>query len=115
MNIELTKFKVKQGKSELVDEWLNFLNNYMDEVLLTLEDEKMYVENIFREFEHGHEYLYWYSIQGEDGQPVEESDHWIDHKHLEYWQKCIDTNYSPVDLKLEVTMIPDRIKTHMND
>nr|WP_245911481.1 DUF6176 family protein [Paraliobacillus ryukyuensis] len=33
MNVELSKFKVKQGKSSFVDEWTTFLN-----------DEKMYVE-----------------------------------------------------------------------
>lgn len=40
MNIELTRFRVKSGKSQQVDEWMAFLNKHMDEVLLTLEDEK---------------------------------------------------------------------------
>lgn len=30
------------------------------------------VETIFRETLDGKEYLYWYSVQGEDGQDVEE-------------------------------------------
>jgi hypothetical protein len=42
MNVELTRFKVKDGKSEKVDEWLKFLNNNMKDVLVTLEGEKMY-------------------------------------------------------------------------
>ena len=49
MQIELSKFKVKEGKSKQVDEWMELLNQYMDQVLLTLKDEKMYVETIFRE------------------------------------------------------------------
>jgi len=31
--------------------------------------------------EDDEEYLYWYSIQGENGIRVEESDSWIDKKH----------------------------------
>lgn len=113
MNIELTRFKVKEGKSQLVDEWLLFLNENMKETLITLEKEKMYVETIFREVFKGEEYLYWYSVQGEGGQEVEESDHWIDKKHLEYWEECIDKDFRPIDLETEVVMIPDNIKKHM--
>lgn len=51
MNVELTRFKVKQDKSHRVDEWMQLLNDNMKEVLLTLNDEKMYVETIFREIE----------------------------------------------------------------
>lgn len=57
MNIELTRLKVKEGKSEKVDGWLKFLNENMKNVLVTLEDEKMYLETIFREILHGDEYL----------------------------------------------------------
>ncbi|GGA69934.1 DUF6176 family protein [Ornithinibacillus halotolerans] len=114
MNVELTRFKVKNGKSKKVDEWLNFLNDHMKDVLITLEGEKMYVETIFREVLDGNEYLYWFSIQGEGGQEVEESQHWIDKKHLEYWNECIDPNYSPVDLSTEVVMIPENIRKVMH-
>lgn len=49
----------------------------------------MYVEMILREHKDGSEYLYWYSVQGPSGIDVEESTHWIDVKHLAYWDKCI--------------------------
>ena len=65
MNVELTRFKVKEGKSARVDAWLKFLNDNMEDVLVTLDGEKMYVETIFRELINGEEFLYWYSIQGE--------------------------------------------------
>lgn len=113
MNIELTRFKVKAGKTEKVNEWLQFLKENMKDVLVTLEGEKMYVETIFRETLDGNEYLYWYSIQGENGQAVEESEHWIDKKHLEYWGECIDPTFRPVDLMTEVVMIPDKVKRVM--
>lgn len=113
MNVELTRFKIKEGKSKIVDEWLLFLNENMKETLITLEKEKMYVETIFREVLNGDEYLYWYSVQGENGQEVEESEHWIDKKHLEYWEECIDKNFKPIDLSTEVVMIPENIKKSM--
>ena len=112
MNIELSRFRVKAGKTEKVDEWIQFLNDNMEDVLLTLDGEKMYIETIFREKNDGAEFLYWYSIQGEGGQDVMESESWIDKKHLEYWDECID-NESQVDMKMEVSMIPHRIKDEM--
>lgn len=114
LNIELTRFKVKKGKSKVVDEWLSFLNDNMNETLLTLEAEKMYVETIFREVLNGDEYLYWYSVQGIGGQELENSESFIDKKHLEYWEECIDTDFKAVDLKTEVVMIPNQIRKHMN-
>lgn len=113
MNVELTRFKVKKGKSERVDEWLSFLNDNKKEVLVTLEGEKMFVETIFRETLNGEEYLYWYSVQGEGGQEVEQSEHWIDKKHIEFWSECIDETFKPVDLKTEVVMIPQKVKDSM--
>ncbi|MED1608540.1 DUF6176 family protein [Bacillus paranthracis] len=113
MNVELTRFKVKQGKSHRVDEWLQFLNDNMKEVLLTLNDEKMYVETIFREIRDGEEHLYWYSVQGEGGALVENSHHEIDKKHLEFWYECIDEEVPSVDMKTEVVMIQDVVKDAM--
>ena len=113
MNVELTRFQVKEGKSSVVDEWMRFLNENMEDVLVTLEGEKMYVETIFREQLDGKEYLYWYSVQGEGGVEVEESEHWIDRKHLAYWEDCIEKSYRPADLQTEVVMIPHKVKDRM--
>ena len=113
MIVELTRFRVKPGMSHKVDEWLKFLNDNMEGVLLTLEREKMYVETIFREELNGEEYLYWYSVQGEQGENVETSNHEIDKKHLEYWEQCIDPIFGSKDLITEVVMIPKKIQAIM--
>ena len=113
MNVELTRFRVKKGKSEKVDEWVKFLNDNMKGVLITLEGEKMYVETIFREYLDGDEFLYWYSLKGEGGNEVEDSEHWIDKKHLEFWDECIDETFKPIDLKPEVIMIPEKVRESM--
>jgi len=70
----------------------------------------MYVETMFREHLNGDKYLYWYSVQGEGGQDVETSNHWVDKKHIAFWNECVDKTFEPVDLKTEVVMIPDRIR-----
>lgn len=113
LRVELSRFKVKKGKSHVVDEWMTFLNKNMDKVLLTLNDEKMYVETIFREKVGDDEYLYWYSVQGEGGINVEDSQHEIDKKHLEYWYECIDEEVPHVDLKTEVVMIQECVRKAM--
>ncbi|MFJ7973758.1 DUF6176 family protein [Psychrobacillus sp. NPDC096389] len=115
MNVECTRFRVKRGKTEKVNEWLAFLNDHMEDVLVTLEGEKMYVETIFREFLNNEEYLYWYSVQGSGGIEVEKSQHWIDKKHLKYWEECIDQTYKPVDLHTEVVMIPTYVRKIMDN
>lgn len=114
MKVELTRYRVKQGKSLKVDEWLSFLNQHMEEVLVTLEGEKMYVETIFREYMNEEEYLYWYSVRGQGGVEVDESTHWIDVKHLQYWDECIDATYGSIDLKTEVVMIPQKVRASMD-
>ena len=113
MIVELTRFRVKLGMSHKVDEWLKFLNDNMEGVLLTLEREKMYVETIFREELNGEEYLYWYSVQGKQGENVETFNHEIDKKHLEYWEQCIYPSFGLKDLITEVVMIPKKIKAIM--
>ncbi|MEC1180386.1 DUF6176 family protein [Metasolibacillus meyeri] len=114
MLVECTRFKVKEGQSSKVDEWLQFLNDHIPDVLVTLENEKMYVETIFRERTmQGEEYLYWYSVRGEGGMDVEDSEHWIDKQHLAYWDECINKSYHPVDLETAVVMIPAKIQQVM--
>ncbi|MGB5947066.1 DUF6176 family protein [Paenisporosarcina sp.] len=111
--VELTRFKVKEGKTEAVDQWMKLLNENMSSVLLTLNDEKMYIETIFREEIEGVEYLYWYSVQGKGGIEVQDSHHDIDKQHLAYWNECIDQDFRPIDLKTEVVMIQENILAAM--
>ncbi|MFD2830650.1 DUF6176 family protein [Corticicoccus populi] len=114
MQVELTKFRVKQGKSELVDEWMAFLNENMQDVLVTLDGEKMFIETIMRDKIGEHEYLYWYSVQSDHGGTSKEIQNCIDAKHLQYWDKCIDKTFRPRDLKNEVVMIPNHLRDYMS-
>lgn len=113
MKIELTRFRVRKGAQADVDEWLQFLNANAGAVRETLESEQMYVETIFSETVNGIDYLYWYSIQGEGGSSVEQSEHWLDEKHMHFWRTCIDETFPAEDLSPRVTMIPERVEAAM--
>ena len=110
MLIELTRFRVLPGRRALVDEWLAFLNSNMDAVRETLDVETIFVETI-----DGVDYLYWYSVQGEQGATLSVSDspHWLDQKHVHYWRECIDPTYEPQQLTPRVHMVPERVQAAM--
>jgi hypothetical protein len=112
MKVELSKFRVKEGKSEKVDEWINYMHEHMDDVLLNLEGEKMFVETIFREAFNDVEYLYWYSVQDECSTDSADKTK-IDEKHLQYFEECIDKRFRPEDMKAEIVMIPKRVRSAM--
>ncbi|MGX4645550.1 DUF6176 family protein [Holzapfeliella sp. JNUCC 80] len=110
MLYSLTRFKVKPGKELLVDEWLAFLNNHIEETTLTLNQEKIYVESIFKETIDNVTYLYWYTLEEEGGQPVEQSTSKIDQIHINYWYQCIDESVAPVNLTPQLLLVQNKIK-----
>ena len=123
MRVELTKYRVEPGKSERVDEWMRMLNDRIDECLATLPREKMYVETIFREKVGDEEFLYWFSVQREDGEDVRTSEHDLDVEHLKFARECLDPTYGPVDdsgqqrrgrdLDLQLVLLPEHIRRAM--
>lgn len=113
MKIELTRFRVRENAQSIVDEWMQFLNSNAAAVRETLKPEQMYVETIFSETIDGVDYLYWYSVQGEDGAGVAQSDHWLDEKHIQFWRACIDDTFPAEDLTPRITMIPERVEAAM--
>ncbi|KRL90190.1 DUF6176 family protein [Lactobacillus kalixensis] len=116
VQIELTRFRIKKGKEEKAQKWMDFLNEHHADTVKTMAAEKMYVETVFSEKnEDGYTYFYWYSVQGEDGQAVEESESYIDKKHIEYWDECIDTTYRPVDMKVQQSLIAPKIEKDINE
>ena len=62
--MELTRFRVPPGRSDVVEEWTALLRDHEQAVRETLGPEHMHVETIFSETVDGVEYLYWYSNPG---------------------------------------------------
>ena len=113
MRVELTRFRIRPGKSGRVDEWLRMLNDRMPETLATLEREQMKIEVIFRELVEGEEYLSWFAVQGEGGESVHTSPHEVDQLHLAFWRECIDASAGAIDALAQVVMVPEEIARAM--
>jgi hypothetical protein len=109
MRVGLTRFRVKPGRSDRVDEWMKTLNDRRAECLATLERELMYVEVVFRERTSEGDFLYWFSIQGEESARVETSPHDIDREHLDFWAECIDGDYGPCDCDPQLVLLQKEV------
>jgi len=114
MRVELSRFRVKPGKSARVDEWLKMLNDNMEEVVQTLEREQMKLEVIFREIIDDEEYLHWCSVQGEAGEEVATSPFAVDQLHRQFDEECIDHDFGMRDAQPQVIMIPHRVALAMD-
>lgn len=83
VTIELARGRVLPGAGAEADRWMAMLNDRLEECVATLDRERMAIEIVFRMKESdGTEYLYWVSVQGESGEPPDESIP-IDRDHLE--------------------------------
>jgi hypothetical protein len=114
MRVELSRFRVKPGKSARVDDWLKMLNDSMKEVVQTLEREQMKLEVIFREIIDDEEYLYWFSVQGEAGEEVATSPFAVDQQHRRFDEECIDHGFGMRDAQPQVIMVPHRVALAMD-
>jgi len=111
--VELSRFRVKNNKSDRVDEWIKMLNDNMEEVIQTLDREQMKIEVIFREMIDGEEYLYWFSVQGETGESLETSQFKVDQEHGKFHDECIDHSYGMRDAQPQVVMVSREIAKAM--
>jgi len=114
MKVELTRLRIKEGMSARVDEWFATLNARHEECVETLEREKMYVESIFREKIGEEEFLYWFSIQGEGGEPIATSPFPIDTIHRAFGAECVDRSHPRSDMEPEVLLIAPDVADMLN-
>ena len=115
VRVELTRFRVLPGRGGVVEEWMAFLRDHEQAVRQTLGPEHMHVETIFSETVDGVEYLYWYSVQGEGGNDVTSSGHWLDRAHLDYWRRCIDPSFPPEDLTVRQHVVTAAVQDAIDD
>jgi hypothetical protein len=111
--VQLSRFRIRDGKRPVVDEWMAWIDRHRDEALETLEPERMYVESIFSDTVDGVDYLYWYTVQGPGGRRVEDSDHSMDRRHMEYFRECVDESVPPVVLRSRVHLVPESVQAAM--
>jgi hypothetical protein len=113
MKVELTRLRIKRGKSDRVDEWLKMINQRMNEAVTTLDREGMKFEIIFREVIGEHDYLNWFSVQDEAGEPIETSPFDLDREHREFGEECIDHDYGGHESQPQVILVPPDVAKTM--
>jgi hypothetical protein len=113
MKVELTKLRIKPGKSSRVDEWLKMINERIDEAVATLDREGMKLEVIFRELIGEHEYLNWFTIQDETGEPIETSPFDLDRESREFGEECIDHDHGGYESQAQVILLPPQVAAAM--
>ena len=109
----MERFRVRAGKEARAREWIAFLRENPEAFRETLEPERMYVETIFSETVGDALYLWWYTLQGEDGAELSDSTHCLDERHAVYWRECIDPDEPSLLLTPEVHMSPERLEDAM--
>ncbi|MFI5200852.1 MAG: DUF6176 family protein [Candidatus Kapaibacterium sp.] len=109
MKIELSRIRIKDGKSARVDEWLATLNARKAECIETLEREKVFVESIFRHKDGEEEFIYWFIVQGDDAPTLESSPFPIDAIHWAFAEECLDRSYPRFDIDAEVALFAPQI------
>ncbi|MCF6418479.1 DUF6176 family protein [Furfurilactobacillus milii] len=114
MKTELEGFRVKSDKHVEAQEWLKFLADNRQAFLATLPAEKMLVESVFSTMIGNDLYLCWYSIQGDNPRPVEDSESELDKRHVAYWEDCIDESVPSLKFDHVVNYVPDELMQKMS-
>ena len=113
MKVELTRLRIKKGKSSRVDEWLRMINQRIDEAVETLDRESMKLEIIFREVIGGEDYLCWLTIYDEAGESIETSPFELDHEHITFGDECIDHEHGGFEAQQQVILVPPAVAKAM--
>lgn len=113
MKVELTRLRIKEGKSHRVDEWLRMINTRIDEAHETLDREGMKLEIIFREVIGDDDYLCWFTIQDEGGEPIETSPFELDQEHVQFGEECIDHEHGGHEAQPQVILVPPEVAKAM--
>lgn len=103
IRLELTRHRIKPGKSAEVDEWMRMLNNRSDECRASLGPERMAVEAIFRLTDEHGEWLYWFELSGDAGEGLNE-DRAIVRDHIAHSERCKVPGH--VAATLQVLLLP---------
>lgn len=110
MKTEFDTFRIKLGKETRAREWMQVLRDRKAECIQTLEREKMVLETIFMTEKDGRLYLSWFSIQGDNAESVESSEHEIDKLHGAFWDECVDKTFTLDTFEHVVTFAPERMQ-----
>ncbi|MEP6713118.1 MAG: DUF6176 family protein [Ferruginibacter sp.] len=102
----LYRFEMNRGKEGKFNEWMKWHYDEHTAIIETLEREKMYFESIFTDTINQKDVLYWLTIDGEGGAPVDNSPLKIDSVHNQYMKEIIKKGSRSV-FKTEFSLVPN--------
>ncbi len=106
--VELSRASVLPGAGAEADRWMAMLDDRVEECVATLDRERMAVEIVFRLQEDGHDQLFWVTIRGEDGEPLDTSEHQIDKDHQAQARRTKAPGW--VEAEPQVLMLPAPVR-----
>ena len=108
LRVELARQRVLPGQSRVADEWMQMLNDRLDECVATLDAEHMAIELAFRETDSdGVEWIYWVTVQGDGGAPLDERNA-IDRDHVAMAKRCKPPGW--IEATPQLLLLPDPVR-----
>lgn len=106
LKVELTHFRMKPGTEAQFKEWMAFQREHHEQMVATLDREKMVFESIFLDERGDGRSFYWLSVEGPGGESVASSPHAVDHKHVQFAKAVIEKE-SKYNLATQFILMPD--------
>jgi hypothetical protein len=112
MRVELARARIKAGKADRADEWMQMLNDRYDECVATLPGEGVAFETIFfRTDDDGTEWVYHLSVYRTGGGVLNEHSGGLDADHAAYSRECKERGWELLAPKF--FLAPDAVRDAM--
>lgn len=108
VSVTLSQARVQPGMAEQASDWMQMLDDRLDECIATLDRERMAVEIIFRLCEGDDDNLIWVTIRGTAGASILGSHHQLDVDHLAYDRRVRDGDW--VHAEPQVLLLPAPVR-----
>ena len=107
LTVALHRARIRPGMEQTATEWMQMLNDRLDEAVDTLGRERMAIEIVFRSKEQDGDYLTWVTVQGQ-GESVDTSTHPLDIDHLSYDKRVREPGWTRGEPQL--LLLPDPVR-----
>lgn len=107
LTVALHRARIRPGMEQMATEWMQMLNDRLDEAVDTLGRERMAIEIVFRSSEPDGEYLTWVTVRGQ-GDSVETSTLALDIDHLSYDKRVREPGWTVAQPQLLLLPYPVR-------
>lgn len=107
LTVALHRARIRPGMEHEATEWMQMLNDRLDEAVDTLGRERMAIEVVFRSSEPDGDYLTWVTVRGR-GESVESSTHQLDIDHVAYDRRVREPGWATAEPQL--LLLPEPVR-----